>query len=272
MKLKKFPKIPKGVKIAYNVLERLVRIVFLLLLCYAVIFTVGVTWGAWQGYKKINAFLDEVKVLRTENPVQTNYMQVMQDTMEGELKHIYVPLDSINPWLVKAVLAAEDAGFYYHPGVDVRAIAEAMDMNKKRKRTVFGGSTITQQVAKNLFLSSERSWERKGKELAYALLMEHYLGKERILELYLNYAQWGKKLFGAEAACQEYYKRSCQKISVEQSVNLAAILANPSRYNPYMRKSKFMTQRRGVIYANMFPRDTLNLDSTNTLIVEENPE
>jgi len=173
-----------------------------------------------------------------------------------------VPLDSVSPWLRKAVLAAEDAGFYLHPGFDVRAIAEAMEVNRQRGKTVFGGSTITQQTAKNLFLSGEKSWERKVKELVYALLMEHYLGKDRILELYLNYAQWGKNLFGCEAACREYYHKSCSKISLDAAINLAAVLASPGKYHPLMTQSAFMAKRRAVIYANLFGKDSLSADST----------
>jgi Membrane carboxypeptidase (penicillin-binding protein) len=134
-------------------------------------------------------------------------------------------------------------------------------------KTKFGGSTITQQLAKNLFLSGERSWERKFKELAYALLMEHELGKDRILELYLNYAQWGKDIFGCQEACLTYYKKSCSKLSVDQAINLAAMLASPGKHHPNMRESQFMAKRRAVIYQNMFPKkDSLLVDSLRQLM------
>ena len=193
----------------------------------------------------------------------SKYMEALRDSNPNiEIKHTYVPLDSISPYLRKAVIASEDAGFYFHPGFDIRAIAEALDANQIAGKTKFGGSTITQQLAKNLFLSGERSFSRKFKELAYALLMEHELGKDRILELYLNYAQWGKDIFGCQEACRTYYKKSCAKLSVDQAINLAAMLASPGKHHPHMRESQFMAKRRAVIYQNMFPKkDSVLVDS-----------
>ena len=107
----------------------------------------------------------------------------------------------------------------------------------------------------------------KFKELAYALLMEHELGKDRILELYLNYAQWGKDIFGCQAACSTYYKKSCSKLSVDQAINLAAMLASPGKHHPNMRESQFMAKRRAVIYQNMFPKkDSVLVDSLRQLM------
>jgi len=203
--------------------------------------------------------------MKTENPPMSRYMEALQDSSPKlKIRQHYVPLDSISPWLQKAVIASEDAGFYYHPGFDVKAIADALDANRQRGKTVFGGSTITQQIAKNMFLSSERSWERKFKELAYALLMEKYLGKERILELYLNYAQWGKNIFGCEEASQEYYHKSCAKLSMEQSINMAAVLASPGKHRPDMGNSMFMAKRRAVIYSNLFGPDSSKNDADST--------
>ena len=198
----------------------------------------------------------------------SKYMEALRDSNPNiEIKHTYVPLDSISPYLRKAVIASEDAGFYFHPGFDIRAIAEALDANQMAGKTKFGGSTITQQLAKNLFLSGERSFSRKFKELAYALLMEHELGKDRILELYLNYAQWGKDIFGCQEACRTYYKKSCAKLSVDQAINLAAMLASPGKHHPHMRESQFMAKRRAVIYQNMFPKkDSVLVDSLRQLM------
>lgn len=265
VKLPRSPEIPRPVVIAYKVLDRIFRIVFLLLATYAILFSLTVTWGAWKAYNYGMQILDQVKVLEHSNPPMSKYMEALQDSSPNlKIKHLFVPLDSISPWLRKAVIASEDAGFYYHPGFDVKAIADALDANRARGKTVFGGSTITQQTAKNLFLSSERSWERKGKELAFALLMEKYLGKDRILELYLNYAQWGKDMFGCEVACQQYYHRSCSKLSMEQSINMAAVLASPGKHSPEMINSQFMAKRRAVIYNNLFGPDSLrNRDSTD---------
>ena len=266
----KFPTIPKWITIPMKVVDQIVRLVFLAFTLYAICFSLVVTYGAWRAYEYGKAVLDQVKDLQDENPVRSAYMQALQDSSPRlKIRQKFVPLDSISPWLQKAVIASEDAGFYYHPGFDVRAIADAMDANKARGKTVFGGSTITQQTAKNLFLSSERSWERKFKELAYAVLMEKYLGKERILELYLNYAQWGQDMFGCEVACEEYYKKSCSKISMDQAINLAAVLASPGKHQPDMMNSQFMAKRRSVIYANMFGADSLRNDSTQVDSTQE---
>ena len=130
------------------------------------------------------------------------------------------------------MIASEDDGFYTHPGIDLEAMIQAAAYNRSQGEVKRGGSTITQQVAKNLFLSKERSFERKIREVAYSILMERYLGKDRILELYLNYAQWGKNIFGCEAASMEYFKKSSANLTRNESAKLAAILAMPSKISP----------------------------------------
>jgi len=255
----KLPTLPLWLKRTWKVLDYVARLAFLLLAAYAIVFSIGVTWGAYQVYEYGRNLLTEVQDLETNNPKMTRYMQALQDSSpKMVIKQTFIPLDSISPYLRKAVIAAEDAGFYYHPGFDVRAIAEALEANQQRGKTVFGGSTITQQMAKNLFLSSERSWERKFKELAYSVLMEKYLGKDRILELYLNYAQWGKVMFGCEEAAKLYYKKSCAKLSMDQSINLAAVLASPGKHRPDMMHSGFMAKRRAVIIGNIWGQDSLH--------------
>ena len=148
------------------------------------------------------------------------------------------------------MIAVEDPAFYMHPGFDVRSMARAMDANMTKGELRYGGSTITQQLAKNLFLTGERTWERKMKELVYALVMEWNLGKDRILELYLNYAQWGKNVFGCEAASEIYYNVHCSELTLQQAVNLAAMLASPGNSKPE-EESELMQRRRNVIMQNM---------------------
>lgn len=254
-------------KWVYRILNRLVRLVLLALMLYAIAFTVAASVILYKGFVYCYAIYDNVLQLEHSNPEMSRYMQALVDSNPAtQIKHRFVPLDSISPNLQKAVIASEDAGFYYHPGFDVRAIAEALDANRYYGKTKFGGSTITQQLAKNLFLSGERSWERKFKELAYALLMEKMLGKDRILELYLNYAQWGQNIFGCEAASQEFFHRSAYKLNLDQSINMAAVLASPGKHSPNGRYSRFMASRRTVIYQNMFPkRDSLKVDSLKAL-------
>lgn len=241
------------------------KVIFVLACIYAVVFSVTVSYGAWRIYDYGKSIVNEVKDLRHSQPESSAFMQAYRESNpELTIRHRFIPLDSISPHLVQAVIAAEDAAFRQHPGFDVRAILEAMDLNQSRGRTVFGGSTLTQQLAKNLFLSSERSWERKFKELAYAVLMEKYLGKDRILELYLNYAQWGKDIFGSAEACEAHFRRHCSRITLDQAVSMAAVLANPERFSPHSTNSQFMAKRRQVIYNNLFGArklDSLSFDS-----------
>ena len=258
-------KIFKGL---YGFINFLLRCVLLILIIYSAVFSIVASVSLYKAFVYGYNLYDGVQSLKDTQPEMSRYMQALVDSNPAvEIKHTYVPLDSISPYLQKAVIASEDAGFYFHPGFDVNAIAEALNANRMSGKTKFGGSTITQQLAKNLFLSGERSWERKFKELAYALLMEHELGKDRILELYLNYAQWGKDIFGCQAACSTYYKKSCSKLSVDQAINLAAMLASPGKHHPNMRESQFMAKRRAVIYQNMFPKkDSLLVDSLRQLM------
>jgi len=257
----------KVLKTIYKILNQVFRLVLLVFILYSIAFSLACTYGAWRVYKYGSEILETVEILKQHNPEQSAFMKDLhQASPKLEIKHRFVPLDSISIYLQKAVIAGEDAGFYFHPGFDVRAIAEALDINQKRNKTSFGASTITQQLSKNLFLSNERSWERKIREFAYTILMEKYLGKERILELYLNYAQWGKNVFGCEEAAIYYYKKSCAKLTVDQSVNLAAMLASPGRHHPEMRESRFMRERRNMIYRNMFPpKDSAFVDSLKSL-------
>ena len=258
----------KTVKWTYRSLNFILRCILLVAIIYSTLFTVAATYALYKGGMYAYGLYSSVESLKNSQPKMSKYMEALVDSNPNVvLHHTYVPLDSININLRKAVIASEDAGFYFHPVFDVYAIAEALNANRISGKTKFGGSTLTQQLAKNMFLSSERSWERKFKELAYALLMEHELGKDRILELYLNYAQWGKDIFGCQEACKAYYKKSCSKLSVDQAINLAAMLASPGKHHPNMRESRFMQQRRAVIYQNMFPKkDSLLVDSLRNLM------
>jgi monofunctional biosynthetic peptidoglycan transglycosylase len=252
-------------------LKRIIQFILIVLILYSSAFSLVCTYGAWKAYSYGKAILNNVWGLKDTQPMQSAFMKSLQKTSPKlEVKQNFVPLDSISSHLQKAVIAGEDAGFYFHPGFDIRAIVEALEMNQKRNKIMFGGSTLTQQLAKNMFLTTERSWERKFKEFAYAILMEKYLGKDRILELYLNYAQWGQSIFGCEEAAQTYYKKSCASLNLDQSVNLAAMLASPGNHHPEMKNSRFMRERRNTIYRNMFPpKDSLLVDSLKGLTIPE---
>jgi monofunctional glycosyltransferase len=235
---------------------KLIKAVFL---AYAVFFTVTATivllWGFSMAIRPIN----EVKTLRNENPATTIVMRETKAGLKAAKKsslllHAFVPLDSIAEHLVHAVLAAEDDGFYQHPGIDLQAIARAIDYNAEKNYNARGASTITQQMAKNLFTGAEKSFRRKYRELLYAFLMERYLGKDRILELYCNYAQWGDSIFGGEAAARHYFGKPASQLTLLESARLAAVLAMPERLNPHYTKSSFLQKRLFVIAENMYRR------------------
>jgi len=252
-------------------LKKIARYILIAVISYSVIFSLVCTYGIIRTYSYGKTILKDVKKLENTQPAQSAFMRSLQKASPKlEIKQRFVPLDSISPHLQKAVVAGEDASFYFHPGFDIRAIVEALEMNQKRNKIMFGASTLTQQLAKNMFLSTERSWERKLKEIAYAILMERYLGKNRILELYLNYAQWGQSIFGCEAAAQHYYKKPCANLSMDQAVNLAAMLASPGNHHPEMKDNRFMRERRNAVYRNMFPpKDSLLVDSLKSLTAPE---
>lgn len=170
--------------------------------------------------------LPNVQTLREVNPQTTAFME---DSQQPPVQR-WVVLSDIAESLQRAVVAAEDARFYEHNGFDWRAFQHAMKQNWERGAFAFGGSTITQQLAKNLYLSPSKNPFRKAKELAIALRIEQVLPKARILELYLNVVEWAPGIYGAEAAAQHYFGRSARHLSRSQAAFLASILPNPRIY------------------------------------------
>lgn len=181
----------------------------------------------------------------------------------------WVPYAQISDNLKRAVIASEDDGFDTHGGVDWDAIKKAWDKNAKAEQRaasrkpaasqtvanakpakVVGGSTITQQLAKNLFLAGERTLLRKGQELVVTLLLEQLLSKERILEIYLNHVEWGEGVFGAEAAAQHYFRKSASKLNAYEAARLAVMLPRP-RYFEKLPNSAYVAGRASVIVARM---------------------
>jgi len=242
---------------------------------YAVLFSIAATVALVWGISYVGRPVWDVRKLIASTPAETKYMRSCRRELAAAgshdtLVHRFVPFDSISPHLKNAVLAAEDDGFYSHPGFDVAAILSAVEYNRFANGHKRGASTITQQLAKNLFLSGEKSYDRKYRELAYAVLMEHFLGKDRIFELYLNYAQWGKNVFGCEAAARTYYKKSCGKLSLGEAAHLAATLAMPERLSPHTVNSTFMAKRITVIANNLYRRRRLD-DSAYTMLSGQPP-
>ena len=262
------------------VIWTIIRTVFVF---YAVLFTITATVLLYIGYQKgyhyYNTYwltpINDVKRLQAENPAESAYMTQYRKELRSKreadsLIWKFVPLDSISTALVASVLAAEDDGFYNHPGVSLDAIVEAIEYNRIANSNKHGASTITQQLAKNMFLTPEKSFERKIKELGYTILLEKYLGKDRILELYLNYAQWGKNVFGCEAAANVYYKKNSLSLTQTEAARMAACLAMPTRITPLYTKSGFMAKRIAVIANNMYLRRKID-DAGYTALTGEPP-
>lgn len=173
--------------------------------------------------------------LKKENPRLTSFMKYRQKEWKKEGKNIklhysWTPLSKISPFLINAVLIAEDDKFYQHRGFDVEAIKLAIKTNVEKKRVKFGGSTITQQLAKNLYLSPSKSLVRKIREAILTWRLEKRLTKKRILELYLNVVEWGNGIFGVEAASRHYFGKPASSLRPEESARLAVILPSPRRY------------------------------------------
>ena len=147
------------------------------------------------------------------------------------LKRDYVPFDAISPNAGLAVIAAEDQLFPVHNGFDWKSIEKALQHNEKKPKRIRGASTISQQVAKNVFLWNGRSWFRKGLEVYFTFMIEHIWGKRRILEVYLNVSEMGKGVFGVEAASREYFRKPAKKLTRAEAAMIAACLPNPKKYS-----------------------------------------
>ena len=170
-------------------------------------------------------------------------LQVMQDrNPDAELKHKWVPYGNISNHLKRALIAAEDARFVDHEGFDWEGIAKAYQKNMKKGRVVAGGSTISQQLAKNLFLSTKRTPWRKGEEVLITLMLESVMDKRRIFEIYLNVIEWGDGVFGAEAAARHYFGVRASRLSPEQAARLAAMVPNPRYYDRHRQASGMLAK------------------------------
>ncbi|MFH0934646.1 MAG: monofunctional biosynthetic peptidoglycan transglycosylase [Pseudomonadota bacterium] len=189
------------------------------------------------------------------NPATSAFMQdrlqVMQDrNPRAGLKHKWVPYRNISNHLKRALIVSEDAKFLDHEGFDWEGIAKAYEKNLKKGKLVAGGSTISQQLAKNLFLSTKRTPWRKGEEALITLMLEAVMSKQRILEIYLNIIEWGDGVFGAEAAARHYYGVSAAQLNPEQAAKLAAMVPNP-RYYDRNREARGMLAKTIVILDRM---------------------
>ncbi|WP_312782799.1 monofunctional biosynthetic peptidoglycan transglycosylase [Brevundimonas sp.] len=184
-------------------------------------------------------------VLHRFVPPLFTILMVKQAVAGHGMDYRWRSLDHISPRLVEAVIAAEDARFCQHHGFDVEAIQKAMEANERAEQRGSdkrrGASTISQQTAKNVFLWPSRDWVRKGLEVGYTGLIELVWGKRRIMEMYLNVAEWAPGVYGAEAASRHWFDKSADKLTAREAARLAAILPSPRRYKaaspgPYVRR------------------------------------
>jgi monofunctional biosynthetic peptidoglycan transglycosylase len=199
-------------------------------------FFLMVCWYARVNPETTSFQRQQLSELRTKNP-------------NAQLKQQWVPYASISDNLKRAVVASEDANFNDHDGVDWDALEKAYERNNTRHKVVGGGSTITQQLAKNLFLSGSRNYLRKGQEMVIAFMLETVMTKERILEIYLNVVEMGRGVFGAEAAARYYYKIPASRLNAAQAARLAVMLPNPRFYDKH--KTGYLARRTNLIQRRM---------------------
>lgn len=212
------------------------------LLCLA-----GLLWQGW--------YLGWVLWWKWVDPGMTSFMSQRLDELQeknprAELKRWWVPYQRISPHLKRAVVAAEDDKFVDHEGFDWEGMQKALEKNQRKGRVVAGGSTISQQLAKNLFLSASKTPLRKLQEAVITVMIEVLWDKRRILEVYLNSVEWGQGVFGAEAAARRYYGSTAAALGAEQAARLAVMLPAPRKFekNPY---SGYMNKHTGLILGRM---------------------
>lgn len=202
--------------------------------------------------------IPDVRAIRSANPESTAFIELRagEARARGETPRRvqrWVPYGRISPQLVRAVLVTEDSAFWRHDGLDYQQIKESLEVNLERGEFARGASTITQQLAKNLYLSPSKNPVRKVRELLIARRLEHELPKQRILELYLNVIEWGNGVYGAEAAARTYFGKPASQLDAAESALLAAAIANPRQMNPgnptgrLRRRQQMVLRRMGAV-------------------------
>ena len=216
---------------------RILALLFIFLLLYQGWIAAHIWW--WVDHNPAtSAFMeDRLVVLQSKNP-------------DAELQYQWVSYAKISDHLKRALIASEDAKFVDHEGFDWEGIQKAYEKNLKKGKIVAGGSTISQQLAKNLFLSGKRTQWRKLEEATITVMLEKMMDKERIFEIYLNVIEWGNGVFGAEAAARHYYHVGAGQLSAEQAAKLAAMVPNPRYYDKH-REAKGLLRKTEIILARM---------------------
>jgi monofunctional biosynthetic peptidoglycan transglycosylase len=202
--------------------------------------------------------LPDVSRLEKRNPRRTAFMEYREKERKRKgqpykIIQIWVGLSKISPYLIKAVVIAEDDKFWRHEGFDYESIQKAIEKDIQKRKFKFGGSTLSQQLAKNLYLSPVKSLWRKTLEAVLTFKIERTLSKRRILELYLNLAEWGEGIFGAEAAARHYFWKASSDLTPLEAARLAAVLPNPRKYDP-TGDQRYVLNRSRLIYEIMIKR------------------
>lgn len=213
----------------------------------------GAAAFAYLGY--IYLTLPDVRTLAKENPTSTAFMELRKREAAREdrafvIRHRWVPYSQISPHLKRAVVVAEDSAFFDHEGIDLDEIKASLEVNWEEGRFVRGASTITQQLAKNLYLSPSRSPGRKLRELFITRRLEASLSKRRILEIYLNVIEWGDGIFGAEAAARTYFGKPASALSPEEAALMAGAIINPRDLN-VGRPNRRLLRRQQIVLRRM---------------------
>jgi monofunctional biosynthetic peptidoglycan transglycosylase len=223
-----------------------------------IFFTIIIMAGALSLNIGYYFLFPDVTALEKTNPKKTAFMEYREKEwqQEGKKKKIlqrWVTLSQISPYVVKAVIIAEDDKFWKHEGFDFEAMQKALEKDIQKGKFKVGGSTISQQLAKNLYLSPSKNPIRKIKEAILTWRIEEHLSKKRIIEIYLNVAEWGDGVFGIEMAARTHFGKSAAALSAHEAAKLAAVLPNPRKFSP-TGTSRYVTSRAERIYQIMVKR------------------
>lgn len=225
----------------------------------------------------------EVRALQKRNPGLTGVMRQREEEAraagkKARRRQAWVPISQVSRHLIQAVVTAEDPKFFGHEGLDWEAIQESFETNLRKHTFARGGSTITQQAAKNVFFTTRKSVTRKLRELVVARWLEEDLSKRRILEIYLNVIEWGDGVYGCQAAAQRYYGKPAAALSVEEAAGLAAMIPSPRRINPRVNPARHARAQRRILWlmarAGYVKRDVgaLGAEPPEERADEEGPE
>jgi monofunctional biosynthetic peptidoglycan transglycosylase len=213
-------------------------------------FVCAIAWLATQLF-----YFVQIAIWTEVNPQSTAFMRaaawrLAEDRPDLSIQHSWVPYDRISRNLKRAIIASEDADFVNNNGYEIDAILQAWEKNKAHGRIVAGGSTISQQLARNLFLSPQKSYIRKGQELIITWMLETLMDKQRIFEIYLNSVEWGNGVYGAQAAAHYYFRTSAANLSAWQAARLAVMLPAPEYFDAH-RNAPYLAQRTRIIARRM---------------------